>query len=296
MPIQENDRGKPEACPRCGYPPPPAGICRLCEEPPRRLLPFPLSTFAGFLEYFRAALRLITEKEYMGKLWVPFLLNCLAFVGMAYGIWVGIHPLIEGLLGILPDPLLFTTGIVFSVLLTLVSAWFLFPVLLAVFLLPFLDPISRIAEQELLGFPPPSSSRSFLGDLWDSMETTVRIFFWQLMGLFLTLALSFTGVGLILGILVGAFLAGYSFLDYPMARRGMDGTKKNRYVFSHWGYALGLGLGFELGLLIPFFNLFLSTPAAAVASSRIYLKTQASQSSSQNTFFRKHESESERVS
>jgi uncharacterized protein involved in cysteine biosynthesis len=212
----------------------------------------------------------------MGKLWAPFLLNSLAFLGMAYGIWIGINPLIERFLTILPEPFIFTTGIVFSVLLTLVAAWFLFPVLLAVFLLPFLDPISRIAEKEVLGFPPPGSSRSILADLWDSLETTARIFFWQILGLTLTLALSFTGIGLILGILLGAFLAGYSFLDYPMARRGMNGKEKTKFVLSHWSYVLGLGLGFEIGLLIPFFNLFLSTPAAAVASSRIFLKIQTS--------------------
>ncbi len=213
----------------------------------------------------------------MGKLWVPLLLNCLAFLGMAYGIWVGINPLIEKFLVILPEPILFSTGIVFSVLLTLVAAWFLFPVLLSVFLLPFLDPISRVAEQEILGFPPPSSPRSLLGEIWDSLETTARILFWQIMGLLLTLALAFTGVGLVLGILVGAFLAGFSFMDYPMARRGMSGKEKTRFALSHWAYVLGLGLGFEVGLLIPFFNLFLSTPAASVASSRIYLKIQTTQ-------------------
>ncbi len=212
----------------------------------------------------------------MGKIWIPILLNCFAFLGMAYGIWMGIHPLIGKFLSILPDPFIFTTGIVFSVLLTLVAAWFLFPVLLSVFLLPFLDPISRTAEQEILGFSPPSSSRSFLGDIWDSLETTARILFWQVLGFLLTLTLAFTGVGLILGILVGAFLAGFSFLDYPMARRGMNGKEKTRFALSHWAYVLGLGLGFEIGLLIPFFNLFLSTPAAAVASSRIFLKIQTS--------------------
>jgi hypothetical protein len=40
----------------------------------------------------------------------------------------------------------------------------------------------------------------------------------------------------------------------------------------NWAVALGFGLGFQVGALIPFFNILLLAPTAAVSASMLYLR------------------------
>ncbi len=263
-------------CPYCRYPPPETP-CAFCDElpPAARASFFPLGILEGLGLYFSAAFDLLNAREYLGRILFAVLLNGLAFLLLFLGALYGIHPLMEGVTAWLPAPLLRFLGIALALALTLLSAWFLSPVLMTLFLFPVLDPISRIAESRILGWNPPGSGRGFLGDFWDSLETAARILVLQIAGWILCILLTPLGIGLPLGILASAWFAGFSWLDYPLARRGFSYGEKRRWALRNLGLTLGLGLGFQIGMLIPFFNLLLSGPAAAAAAGKAWFRLQA---------------------
>ncbi len=194
-----------------------------------------------------------------------------AFVLLAAAVKV-LHPLAAQALSFLPAPIALGLGLSLALALTILAAWFLFPVTMILFLQPVLDPLSRRAEARVLGWEPPAGGRGFVRDLADSLHTAARILLLQVLGLGLTLALTPVGLGPLAGLALSSWLAGFGWFDYPLARRGLSYGAKASWVRRNWAAAAGLGLAFQLSLLIPFFNLFLSAPAAAVAAGTLYFR------------------------
>jgi uncharacterized protein involved in cysteine biosynthesis len=84
------------------------------------------------------------------------------------------------------------------------------------------------------------------------------------------LFLSFCGIGVVLGALIGALFAGLVWLGIPAMRRGLGFDQRVALLRRNWARVVGFGLAFEAGMFVPLFNLFLLTPTAAVAISILY--------------------------
>ena len=248
--------------------------CRLCGNEPPRLGPrfAPIDVVRGFVLYWEAAIRVVTDKAYMGKIALAVTLGIIVFAILAYlGVQV-IHPLITGLLGFEWLPGWVSRGI--ALLLTLVTGFFFFPVIVTLFLFPVLDPLSRLAEAEILGFDPPAHPRGPIADFWDSLDTGARILSYQLLAWLICLPLALTGVGIPIAIAVSAFFAGFSWLDYPASRRGLRFGAKWALARRHWALLTGYGLGFLLGLLVPFFKACVAGPAGAVGAADLWFTSE----------------------
>ncbi|MFQ5504627.1 MAG: EI24 domain-containing protein [Planctomycetota bacterium] len=286
----------PSNCPICDYPPP-EDRCLLCSGERRAPRPrrfFLWDMLRGFIIYFQGALRVLNHKPYLGKLLWPIVLNVVvsvALIATSY-LWVyrGIDAAVQGIADwagstyqsmpawiqtictwIRPLFIWFWSAVV-AFLLTYCFAVFLFPVVMSLFLFPVLDPLSRLAEAEALGWQPPASVRGFWGDFWDSLDTGARILIRQILLLLIFLPLSMFVFGLPVALLVGGFLAGFAWIDYPFSRRGYRYEQKWSLAKRNWPLLTGFGVAFMLGLLIPIFGFMLAGPAAAVGSAFLYFE------------------------
>ena len=75
-----------------------------------------------------------------------------------------------------------------------------------------------------------------------------------------------------LGIAISAYLNAIVWFEIPVLRRGYGMRYRRRVVKRNWARALGLGLAFNAGLLVPFFNILFLAPATAVAVSALYFR------------------------
>jgi uncharacterized protein involved in cysteine biosynthesis len=76
----------------------------------------------------------------------------------------------------------------------------------------------------------------------------------------------------VVAFLLAAYLNALVWFDIPVSRRGLGMAYRRKIIKKNWARALGFGLGFQLGLFVPFFNLLFLTPATAVAVSELYFK------------------------
>ena len=76
----------------------------------------------------------------------------------------------------------------------------------------------------------------------------------------------------VFGILFSAYLNALVWFEIPVLRRGYGWKYRRQIVKKNWARALGFGLAFNLGLLVPFFNFLFIGPATAVASSALYFR------------------------
>lgn len=249
--------------------------CRLCEGGEPRLGPrlAPFDLVRGFLLYVKASAKLLTDKAYLGKIAYAVALSAIVLVALIVGSAFLLYPPIASLVGgVLPE--LASRGL--ALLLTLVTGFFLFPVLIMLFLFPVLDPLSRLAEAEALGFEPPPHPRGPIADFWDSLDTGARILVFQFVAWIVCLPLTIfvSPIGLPLAMLASAFFAGFSWIDYPASRRGLRFREKWALAKRHWALLTGFGLAFLLGLLIPFFNLCIVGPAGAVGAADLWFASE----------------------
>ncbi len=275
-PAEQPSPLQPEPCPRCWLRTPNRQACHLCgpgETVPKRSAFPPVDTYRGFVAYLSGGLDCLTHRNYLGKVFWAVFWNCALWIITVFGAAYLIYDLIEGLTNDLPDwlsSISLVAGGLTGLVVTLSAIFYLFPIIFSLFLFPFLDPLSRLAEAEQLGFMPPETSRGFWGDFWDSIDTGARIFVWQILAFILTLPLALTVVGLPFALLLSAFFIGFAWLDYPLTRRGISYKGKWRIAKKNWAAVLGFGLGFQLGLCVPFFGVFIGCPAAAIASARLF--------------------------
>lgn len=275
-----------ERCVHCGYPRD-GGVCRRCQgavrEPDTGVVVNPgtgnaIADFVeGFVAVFQAGASVVLQRHYRRKLTLPMLLNLLAFGLMAWGLFALFHGQAEGLLERLPAHLPVWTatvvdvgGILVSLLLTVVSLYFTFPLVVELVLSPFLDPLVEATEQRWAGGPMPALDPSILGGALAGLKATAQILILQLLLWIPMLLLSLTGTGLVLALAVGAWLNALVWFELPATRRGYRLRARQRLLRRNWARALGFGLAFQLGMLVPVFNILLLTPAAAVAAANLY--------------------------
>ena len=266
-PAPAKDMDQPAPCPVCSYPSRPQD-CLLCADRLPRTGPgFPLFDIVrGFRMYWDAASRVLTDGAYLGKIVWAVALSVIFMVGLFMASWFWLWPWATSLSDWLPAWL---TG-PSVMLIVIVTVFFLSPVLMTVFLFPVLDPLSRLAETERLRLEPPGHPRGPIADFWHSLDTGARLLLFQIGAWIVCLPLSLLLFGLPIALAVSAFFAGFAWLDYPASRRGSPFRDKWRLARRHWALMIGYGLGFQLGLLIPFFNLAFGAPAAAVGSADLF--------------------------
>jgi len=174
--------------------------------------------------------------------------------------------------GWLGSLLVFGSGLLVAAVL-LATAFLIFPVLVPVLSGPFHDPLARRIEAHLLGGPPPECPFSFLQGLLHDLSVTFKLLFLEILILAAAWISSFfLGSGLLVGLLLGSWLTALSWLDFPLARRGLSFREERAWVRAHLAPSMGFGLAVVLSFMVPLYNLFLAGPAAAAGASKLYIR------------------------
>lgn len=284
MPRMTAVHEAPLGCAICGYlsavaPCPLCGGRLPCDPDGTRAVPrrgaAPLDVLAGFLAFYRAALHLLTRKEYFGQLALPVAANLVASALVLLLAVQGLHAAAERLAAESWGALEFLRetsawrGATLARVLTIVATMFVAPMLLHTITFPFLDRLADTTEKMLAGPALRRSERS----RWYSalnMRASAQVGALQLLALVPCGLLALTRPGLVLAVLVAAALAALLWFEVPFARRGYGLAERWALMRRNWARALGFGLAFELGVFIPFLDFLLLAPAAAVAVSTIY--------------------------
>jgi CysZ protein len=82
------------------------------------------------------------------------------------------------------------------------------------------------------------------------------------------------GIGVPVGIGLGALFLAYDGFDYPLARRGVGFGGKWAYLARHPGLTIGYGIGTTLLYLVPF-AFVLAPPCAAAGATLAFLDDEA---------------------
>lgn len=272
-------------CPLCGHTRT-APTCGRCDgavrdlegDPIRagRRLP-PIAFALGLRTFLRGVLHVVLRREFVGMLWAPVLVNLVATAVLGLLFWLWLLPAYAGLLTG-PWRVLETTRAAVAdhgaLKLTLCTMWLLAPPLLAIMAGAVLEGLHAAVEATLAG----DGMRRPGGRLWGDtvvagMQLPVRALAVALLALPVALPLALLPVvGMPLVLLAGAGLAGAVFCEPAAVRRGLPLPARLRLLRGNWGYVLGFGLGFQLALLVPFVNLLVLTPAAAVGSAALYFR------------------------
>jgi uncharacterized protein involved in cysteine biosynthesis len=266
-------------CPACGYPAP-AEPCARCggairvfgEGAPyawRRRAPL-FELLDGFLCVPFAALRLLHDRAFVGRLKLPILVNVVAFVVVLASLFFGSRALLLAAFGD-GTAASWLAGIG-SILAALLVTFLLGPVIVESAVSPFLDGLAEATERVHTGRPMSAANTGAWRGIVLGAKASARVLLVQLLLLAPLLLLAATGVGAIVAVLVSAWLCALVWFDVPCGRREYSLRDRRRLLLHNWARALGFGLAFQLGMLLPVFNLFLLTPTAAVAVSALYFR------------------------
>lgn len=241
----------------------------------------PYSFSKGFRSVF-SAMRLVFEVKGFAKFFViPFLLNIALLTGFFVFSYMVIQPEIASILdgeGAAMRVLRFLLAPALLVILWMLTA-VVYSLLGGVILSPFLDLLSQRAETHFAGVEMTSvfTIGGFAADIVRSAKSAVKIIgLWLLTNIALMFfnALPIIGpfIHSIGGIAATAFFAGFSFLDYPLSRRGLEFSEKLSICAANIRGVLGLGAAFLLGIFIPVAG-FLSMNLAVISAAEIYSLT-----------------------
>jgi len=163
------------------------------------------------------------------------------------------------------------------IVLLMVLVFFLFTRVASAIAAPFNDLISEKTEELTMG-TFGETSFSFIGLLKDSARSIAHSF--KILGIYVAILVAglpillVPGAGTLLYTVLGALLSSYMFayeyLGYPMDRRRFSFSEKRRFLRSHFGSAMGFGLGNLAAASIPVINLFF-IPAAVVGGTLLFL-------------------------
>lgn len=232
----------------------------------------------GFLEVFRGGALLFTRPEFAGKLRGAIVANVIVVPAVVVLLWLGLHELFVWARHHEWGPFVWLRHLpswldaIAAVLLALLGVLMLLPVLVESVTAPFLDPIADTTEKMLGGAGMTAEPIPWTRSLATGAALGARLLLVQVAVFAVSLLLSFCGFGLVIAFVASAWLAALVWFDIPLARRGYPLAMRSRVLRRNWARALGFGLGFQIGLLVPLFNLVLLTPAAAVATSALFLR------------------------
>lgn len=239
---------------------------------------FPRDLVDGFLEVFRAGARLFTRPEFLGKWRGALVANVVAIPVAVALLWIGFHALFVWTrahewgpfvwLRHLPGWLEAIATTVFALLAVLM----LLPVIVESVVAPFLEPIADANEKALGGPRMHAEPAPWLRTLRHATAFSARVLILQALVFVVALALAFCGIGLAIGFVASAWLAALVWFEIPFARRDYDRATRGRLLRANWARALGFGIGFQVALFVPIFNLLMLTPAAAVAVTSLFLR------------------------
>ena len=148
--------------------------------------------------------------------------------------------------------------------------WFFFAsfkYVILILLSPLMSQLSDKVEQ-LSGGPPAQaySMKQMIGDMKRAVKLGMRNFVWETV---ICLLLIFVPVAsTVLIFLVGSFYAGFGYMDYTLERKRLDVDGSIVVMRRHRGLTLGLGIVFQLGMLVPFAGWVLMPTFATLASTR----------------------------
>jgi uncharacterized protein involved in cysteine biosynthesis len=229
----------------------------------------------GFFTLFYAGLHLFNCREFFGKLKYPVAANLITFLILFAAAWYGAYALFDWLLQAEWGFLEFLRGVVklaAPLVLTLVALFLLAPAVIEAVTGPFLDGLADATEKVMAGESIRAVDLGAWRNLLVGLRSTAQILVVQigilLPCLFLALALPAVGFFMVYGI--AAALTALIWFEIPFLRRGQGLRQRVRVLRCNWARALGFGMAFQLGMLVPFFNFLLLTPAATVAASMLY--------------------------
>lgn len=229
----------------------------------------------GFLALFEAGLYVINRPEFFGKLKLPVTVNLITFAIIAFGTWYGLDSLIDWLLDTdwsFLDFLRQLLRVAAAPILTLVALFFLAPAIIEVVTGPFLDSLADTTEKAMAGDSIEPQDLGAWRNMLVGVRATAQILAIQIaiLPVCLLLAVTLPAFGLVVVYAIAAALTSLIWFEIPFLRRGQGLRQRVKTLRLNWARALGFGMAFQVGMLIPFFNIFLLTPAAAVATSMLY--------------------------
>ena len=237
-------------------------------QPPRRGF-FALDLARGFFGFFEGLSLLFSRPEFAGKLKLPVTVNLLVVTAAAVGLWFGFGALFSEVVGE-GDLLGWFTGIL-APLLALVSIYFMLPPLVELVLSPFLEPLVDVIDNGMGGPGLQPVHRHLWNNVKESTHATTQLV--MIAGGAWLGSLALAIVGLVpLAFLVSAFINALTWFELSTYRRGYSLRARVALLRHNWALAVGFGLGFQVGALIPLFNVFLLTPTAAVAAAVLFLR------------------------
>ncbi len=272
-------------CPHCGYfqvsaPCPSCGDEVLDAPLGQRIRPgrrFWLAELVeAFVVFYRAGIHLLTRPEYFGRLGVPVAANLVAVAVLGLLAFYPIHGAMTWVISqhwSLVDALPWRVGwddASAAIILTIVVILFVGPVVIQTVTIPFLDPLADAVEKMLGGPAMRSVDSSTWGNLMTNVRASAQVLAMQLVLVVPCLLLSFCQLGVLVAAAMAAFLNALLWFEIPFERRGYTLDQRIRVIRHNWARALGFGIAFQLGMFIPFFNVFLLAPTAAVAVTMTY--------------------------
>jgi uncharacterized protein involved in cysteine biosynthesis len=239
-------------------------------RPPRAGF-FLLDGLDGFVAVFHGGVLLFTRPEFAGKLRLPVIANVL-LVGVAgAALFFAFEHVLSGWIGSSGDLFGFFAGAL-SLLLTLVTLYFVLPPIVETAMGPFLEPIADVVERSMGGPRMEPVRRHLWATIVANVRSAAQVLAVSLAALALVILLSFVLLGPPLGLVLSASSIAVVWFELPFYRRGQDLRHRLAVLRRNWARALGFGVGFQVGALIPVFNVFLLAPAATVAASMLYLR------------------------
>ncbi|MEO0480648.1 MAG: EI24 domain-containing protein [Planctomycetota bacterium] len=281
------------ACPDCGYPVPehraPCGRCggRVRDPGDRRpIRPLrahsPAGLWHGFWDFLGAAWHLFNRKAYFGRLLLPTLINLLVIGGMIFAIWkYSLNP-VDALLAMdwggvewLKEAARWTSWAIAGIA-SIIVGLAVAPLVVEVLFSPFLNGLLDATEEDYIGRKIDPVKLGFMPGLRLEARAIARLLLWQILFLPLLLLLSLTGIGGPIAFLLAAWLHAIAWFDLPASRRGYGLKQRGQLLRQNWPLALGFGLGAQIGLMVPVFNILFWAPAAAVGASVAFFRMEKS--------------------
>jgi len=278
-PLAAGEAASPP-CPWCGYSRP-DNRCEKCGDslldapggealrgPPRRGF-FAFDLVRGFFGFFAGTAVLFNRPEFAGKLKLPVIANLVVVTTVAVALWFGFKTLFVQVGG--DGDLFGLFAGVLATLLTLVSVYFMLPPLVELVVGPFLEPLVDTVDLAMGGPGMRPPERLVWTSIKDGTQSAVELLMIAAGAWLASLALAMVGL-LPLAFLVSAYFSAITWFELPTHRRGYRLRQRLALLQRNWATALGFGLGFQVGALIPFFNVLLLTPTAAVSATMLFLR------------------------